>query len=57
MSFSNVLYQNPQREIFKVFLFTLESGVDVGQGINVGLQKFAKKNEVRALNKCKASEF
>ena len=38
-------------------LFTLESGVDVGQGINVGLQKFAKKNKVRALNKYRASEF
>jgi hypothetical protein len=31
--------------------FTLESGVDVGQGINVGQGKFAKKN------KCRASEF
>ena len=37
--------------------FTLESGVDVGQGINVEQGKFAKKNKGRALNKCSASEF
>ena len=30
---------------------TLESGIDVGQGINVGPGKFVKKNKLRALNK------
>ena len=29
---------------------TLESGIDVGQGINVGPGKFGKKNKRRALN-------
>ena len=32
----------------------LESGIDVGQGINVGPWKFAKKNKRRALIKCRA---
>ena len=36
---------------------TLESGIDVGQRINVGPGKFAKKNKRRALNKRRASEF
>ena len=35
-------------------MITLESGIDVGQGINVGQGKFDKKNEHRALNKRKA---
>ena len=35
-------------------LFTLESGIDVGQGINVGPGKFIKKNKRRALNKRRA---
>ena len=30
--------------------FTLESGIDVGQGINVGPGKLGKKNKRRALN-------
>jgi hypothetical protein len=33
---------------------TLESGIDVGQGINVGHGNFAKKNKRRALNKRRA---
>ena len=37
-----------------VWLFTLESGIDVGQGINVGPGKFIKKNKPRALNKRRA---
>ena len=37
--------------------YTLESGIDVGQGINVGPGKFAKKNKRRALNKRRASKF
>ena len=36
---------------------TLESGIGVGQGINVGLGKFGKNNKSRALNKRRASEF
>ena len=38
-------------------LSTLESGIDVGQGINLGPGKIARKNKRRALNKCRASEF
>ena len=38
-------------------LSTLESGIDVGQGINVGHGKFDKKNKHRALNKRRASKF
>ena len=33
---------------------TLESGIDVWQGINVGPGKFVKKNKRRALNKRRA---
>ena len=29
---------------------SLDSGIDVGQGINVGPGKFVKKNKRRALN-------
>ena len=32
-------------------LATLASGIDVGQGINVGPGKFGKKNKRRALNR------
>ena len=31
-------------------LTTLESGIDIGQGINVGPGKLGKKNKRRALN-------
>ena len=31
-------------------IITLASGIDVGQGINVGPGKFGKKNKRRALN-------
>ena len=41
-------------EIWLSSLFTLESGIDVGQGINVGPGKFVKKNKRRALNKRRA---
>jgi hypothetical protein len=34
--------------------FTLESGIDVGQGINVGPGNFGKNNKCRALNKHRA---
>ena len=36
---------------------TLESGIDVGQGINVGPGKFVKKNKHKAMNKRRVSEF
>ena len=36
---------------------TLESGIDVGQGINIGPGKLAKKNKRRDLNKHRASEL
>ena len=36
------------------FNVTLESGIDVGQGINVGPGKFVKKYNHRALNKRRA---
>ena len=36
-------------------MITLESGIDVGQGINVGHGKFVKNNKPRVLNKCRAS--
>ena len=32
----------------------LESGIDVGQGIDVGPEKFVKKNKHSALNKRRA---
>ena len=35
-------------------MITLESGIDVGQGISVGPEKFIKKNKRRALNKHRA---
>ena len=40
--------------IFLSMLITLESEIDVGQGINVGPGKFVKKNKHRALNKRRA---
>ena len=36
---------------------TLESGIDVGQGINVGPGKLDRNNKRRVLNKRRASEF
>ena len=44
------------REKTIIFFRTLESEIDVGQGINVGREKFGEKNKRRALNKRKASE-
>ena len=43
-------------QLFNFFknLTTLESGIDVRQGINVGHGKFVKKNKRRALNKRRA---
>ena len=41
-------------EFFLKFYFwgnTLESGIDVGQGITVGPGKYVKKNKCRAFNK------
>ena len=39
---NSTLYKSP---------ISLDFGIDVGQGINVGPGKFAKKNKHRALNK------
>ena len=36
---------------------TLESGIDVGQGIKVGPGKLDKNNKRRALNKCRAGKI
>ena len=41
------------KKIFKV-CSTLESVIDVGQGISVGPGRFVKKNKRRALNKRRA---
>ena len=38
----------------QLLLLTLESGIDVGQGITVEPRKFVKKNKRRALNKHRA---
>jgi hypothetical protein len=35
----------------KLYVHTLKSGIDVGQGINVGDGKFVKNKKRRALNK------
>ena len=40
---------NSQNDL--LFSLTLESVIDVGQGISVGPGKFDKKNKYRALNK------
>ena len=40
--------------VSEIFQVTLESGLDVGQGITVGPGKFVKKNKRRALNKRRA---
>ena len=42
------MYRNKQTNVLKVA--TLKSGIDVGQGINIGPGKFVKKNKHRALN-------
>ena len=50
MEFSRIFVEveNPYRQNERR---TLESVIDVGQGINVGPRKFVKKNKRRALNK------
>ena len=45
---------NKQQVIMARLQFTLESGIDVGQGINIGPGKFVKNNKRRALNKRRA---
>ena len=42
--------QSHKSHHFRSVLNTLKSGIDVGQGINVGPGKFGKKNKHRALN-------
>ena len=44
---THIVEQHPQHFIKKHFYIpTLESRIDVGQGINVGPGKFGKKNNV-----------
>ena len=43
--------------LFPTNMVTLESGIDVGQGINVGPGKFIKKNKRWAGNKRRALKF
>ena len=54
----NISYKRIVADFSKVirnnFAITLESGIDVGQGINVGPGKFVKKYNHRALNKRRA---
>ena len=40
-----------------MYVLTLESGIDVGQGINVGPGKFGKNNKLMALNIHRAWDF
>ena len=40
--------------LFRIRTATLDSGIDVGQGINVGPGTFGKKNKRRALDKRRA---
>ena len=47
-------FSGPIFDRFKKVDYTLESRIDVGQGINIGLGRFAKKNKCRALNKRRA---
>ena len=42
-------YENPGGRVS-----TLQSGIDVGQGITIGPGKFVKMNKCRALNKRRA---
>jgi hypothetical protein len=58
------IYPQSQKELYNPRLFinelfnpTLESGIDVGQEMNVGPEKLGKNNKRRALNKRRASEF
>jgi hypothetical protein len=46
---SNLQKFNPS-----LLVSTLESGIDVGQGITIGPGKIVKKNKHRALNKRRA---
>ena len=43
-------FLNPFSMNYVAIIATLESGIDVGQLINVGPGKFVKKNKRRALN-------
>ena len=49
------LFYSTDRNFFSLSLkSTLESVIDVGQGISVGPGRFGKKNKRRALNKHRA---
>ena len=45
---------NKQQVIMAHLQYTLESGIDVGQGITIGPGKFVKNNKRRALDKRRA---
>ena len=51
-----VIYVNSQntKMPFEHIICTLESLIDIGQGISVGPGRFSKKNKHRALNKRRA---
>ena len=54
MQFKIFLFIAFAGRFFNTVIFTLDSGIDEGQGIIVGFGTFAKKNKCRALNKCRA---
>ena len=47
---NKIIDSNMGYSLTSLFGGTLESGIDVGQGINVGPGKSGKKNKRRALN-------
>ena len=46
----NGMNSSDKMSILSFFCITLQSGIDVGQLINVGPGKFGKKNKCRALD-------
>ena len=57
LTFSNppsIKYKNSTDNVKMSWVGTLESGIDVGQGINVGPGIPCKKNKCRVLNKYRA---
>ena len=49
----NFLNLSKDYECYEAYVPTLDSGIEIGQEINVGPGKFCKKNQRRALNKHK----
>ena len=50
----HIHYSGINRKLIDSHPNTLESGIDVGQGITIGPGKFVKKNKHRAMNNCRA---